>query len=44
MKKHLICCPYCKKAIGLELEVSSVNIKERKVNQKTYEDEVEKLK
>ncbi|KKN40771.1 hypothetical protein LCGC14_0729870 [marine sediment metagenome] len=37
MKKMVGCCPYCKKAIGLEVEVSGVNIKEKKVNQKTYE-------
>ena len=38
MMKFIICCPYCKKAIGIELEVTSVNIKEKKVNQNTYEE------
>ena len=38
MKKFIACCPYCKKAIGLEIEVSSANIKEKKVNQNTYEE------
>lgn len=44
MKKQIIgMCPYCKKAIGLDVEISSVNIQERKVNQKTYEFEKAKV-
>ena len=34
----IMCCPYCKKAVGLEIDVSGVNVKEKKVNQKTYEE------
>lgn len=38
-EKFIALCPYCKKAIGLEIEVSSVIIKESKINQKTYKKE-----
>ena len=37
MKQKIVArCPYCKKAIGLDLTVSGVNVKESKVDQKTY--------
>lgn len=41
-KKHIALCPYCKKAIGIKLEMRDIGVsmKESKINQKTYEEEI----
>ena len=43
MKKYLMCCPYCNKIVGIDAEVTGIALKEKKVNQKTYEEFRESL-